>query len=92
MADTGPGIAAADRAKMFTAFPQLPPPRPVQERGAGLGLAIVRHIARLLGHELELDSAPGEGTRIRILMPFAEQIPGARNAAAIAAPDPAHAE
>lgn len=92
VADTGPGIAAADRAKMFTAFPQLPPPRPVQERGAGLGLAIVRHIARLLGHELELDSAPAEGTRIRILMPFAEQIPGARNAAATAAPDPAHAE
>lgn len=91
VADTGPGIAHADQAQIFKAFQQLPQPRPVQDQGAGLGLAIVRHIARLLHHELEFDSAPGQGTRIRILMPFAERPAATRAAPATADPDPAHA-
>ncbi len=91
VADTGPGIAQADQAEIFKAFQQLPQPRPVHGQGAGLGLAIVRHIARLLGHELEFDSAPGRGTRVRILMPVAERPAGTRAAPATAGPDPAHA-
>ena len=38
-------------------------------RGMGLGLAIVRRFASLLGHEIDLDSRPGRGSRFRVLAP-----------------------
>src|SRR6185312_11847662 len=40
-------------------------------RGMGLGLAIVRRFADLLGHEIALDSREGRGPRFRVLAPGA---------------------
>jgi signal transduction histidine kinase len=39
--------------------------------GFGLGLAIVRQSVRSLGGHIELDSAPGQGTRVRIVLEHA---------------------
>ena len=66
--DTGVGIAAADRARVFDEFVQLTAVsrHHVGGRGMGLGLAIVRRLAALLGHEIDMDSTPGRGTRFSI--------------------------
>ena len=69
--DTGVGIAPADRQRVFEEFFQVrsdATASPVH-RGMGLGLAIVRRFADLLGHEIALDSRPGLGSRFRVLVP-----------------------
>ena len=71
--DTGIGIAPADRERVFEEFFQVrsaganTPAR----RGMGLGLAIVRRFADLLGHDVALDSTPGAGSRFRVFVPRA---------------------
>ena len=71
--DTGVGIAAADRARVFDEFVQLGgvPRNHASGRGMGLGLAIVRGIAGLLGHAIDMESAPGRGSRFSITVPRA---------------------
>jgi CheY-like chemotaxis protein len=60
--DTGPGVAEADREKIFEAFGQADPVHDgVQLGGAGLGLAIVRTLAQTMGGEAGVGSAPGGG-------------------------------
>jgi len=92
VADTGRGIATEDHGRIFEAFQQGFHAREPGGRGVGLGLAIVRYIATLLDHPLELDSAPGKGTRVRLRLPLAPapaDVP--RADAATAAPVPGHA-
>ncbi|MEO8303357.1 MAG: hybrid sensor histidine kinase/response regulator [Betaproteobacteria bacterium] len=69
--DTGEGIADADRARVFDEFVQLKATsrHPAGERGMGLGLSIVRRLAQLLDHRIDLDSAPGRGSRFSIAVP-----------------------
>ena len=57
--DTGSGIARADLTRIFTAFEQAD--AGVRAGGTGLGLAISRNLARLMGGDLEVSSAPGQG-------------------------------
>lgn len=56
--DTGPGIPAGERARVFDRFYRLPGS---PETGSGLGLAIVRRIAELHGVRVALDSSEGGG-------------------------------
>lgn len=65
VADTGPGIALADQARIFDRF--YSGDRGARE-GFGLGLALVREVARALGGVVELDSAPGQGTTARVIL------------------------
>ena len=51
VSDRGPGVAAGDRERVFT--PVLPPPRRDRGSGAGLGLTLVRQIARRHGGEAQ---------------------------------------
>jgi Na+/proline symporter/C4-dicarboxylate-specific signal transduction histidine kinase/CheY-like chemotaxis protein len=67
--DTGPGIAAEDQARIFHEFERLEMAQQGAQDGLGLGLALVQRYARLLGVELHLQSAPGEGTCFSILLP-----------------------
>ena len=62
--DTGPGIPEPDREKVFEAFTQSRSGYDKKE-GTGLGLAITRQFVRQLGGEVQLDSAPGQGTVFR---------------------------
>jgi signal transduction histidine kinase len=69
--DTGPGIAAGNRERIFEEFQSLERGGP----GLGLGLAIAERIARLLGHRLELRSMPGRGSAFAIHVPRASPQP-----------------
>ncbi len=68
--DAGPGIAAGDRERIFEEFERLES-KGSAGGGVGLGLAIVRRIARLLGAAVELRSAPGRGTTFAVRVPLA---------------------
>lgn len=67
IADDGPGIPEAEHGRIFEEFERLDK----RSGGLGLGLTIVRHLARLLDIGLELDSAPGDGTRFTLRVPLA---------------------
>ena len=68
--DTGPGIAEQDQLRIFQEFERLPRQSGQSDEGLGLGLAIVQRYADLLGHSLQLSSAPGSGTRFSIMVNF----------------------
>src|SRR5690606_33326121 len=63
--DTGPGVPPAERSRIFEPF------YTASVDGTGLGLSVVRRIARELGWELEVDDAPGGGAEFRIRLPAA---------------------
>ncbi len=67
VADDGIGMDEATSAKAFEPFFTTKG----RERGSGLGLSIVDSVVRQCGGVVELDSAPGAGTRIRMLLPAA---------------------
>jgi anti-sigma regulatory factor (Ser/Thr protein kinase) len=67
VADSGPGIAADDAQRIFERFERAHP----KEEGTGLGLAISRRLARSMGGDVTLDSAPGEGARFTLTLPGA---------------------
>jgi len=60
--DTGIGIAPETLPKLFAAFEQADPSTTRQHGGTGLGLAVTRHLARLMGGEAGVESVPGEGS------------------------------
>ncbi|MGE5047901.1 MAG: two-component system sensor histidine kinase NtrB [Deltaproteobacteria bacterium] len=74
VSDTGPGVGAADRERIFEPFVTLKP------GGTGLGLYLSRQIVEAHGGRLEL--MPGEGgARFRIFLPAAGQEAGREGAA-----------
>ncbi|MBO7942937.1 ATP-binding protein, partial [Streptomyces sp. S9] len=60
--DSGPGIPENKRELIFEEFQRLDTGVEAPQRGAGLGLAIVRRVARLLGHRVAVRSWPGHGS------------------------------
>ena len=60
--DSGCGIAPEEQAGLFGAFEQADSSAARRHGGTGLGLALTRHIARLMGGEAGLSSWPGEGS------------------------------
>lgn len=71
VADTGIGIAARDRERVFDRFFRGSEARTVNPQGTGLGLAIVRSIMDLHGGSVTIDSSPGRGTAVTLLFPTA---------------------
>jgi len=67
VADQGRGIPAEVKEKVFDRFESHS--LGSNHRGVGLGLSIVRSIVELHGGRVELDSAPGRGTRVTALFP-----------------------
>jgi signal transduction histidine kinase/CheY-like chemotaxis protein len=67
--DSGPGIPAAQRERIFEEFYQIGNPGRDRTRGLGLGLAIVRRLAELLGHTIDVQSREGRGSVFRIRVP-----------------------
>jgi len=62
VADTGCGISEGAMAQLFQPFSQVDDSRSRRHEGAGLGLAISRRLAKLMGGDITAESAPGEGS------------------------------
>jgi signal transduction histidine kinase/ActR/RegA family two-component response regulator len=67
--DSGEGIARAEIERIFEEFYQVETHARDRARGLGLGLAIVRRLAQLLGHEVSVASRPGRGSVFRVRVP-----------------------
>jgi signal transduction histidine kinase len=66
IADQGKGISAEDQARIFEKFERVDPAEP---GGTGLGLYIARRLARSMGGDIAVDSAPGQGARFTFTLP-----------------------
>ncbi|MEN2508086.1 hybrid sensor histidine kinase/response regulator NahK/ErcS' [Stutzerimonas stutzeri] len=75
--DTGVGIPEDKLEEIFHEFKRGEGVRPQQDRGLGLGLAIVEKIARILGHRIQVSSVPGHGSKFAIEVPLAKRAPKA---------------
>lgn len=69
--DKGMGIAPERLAEMFEPFRQGQGGLTRVEGGAGLGLTVARHLARLMGGDVTVRSAPGHGSCFTLLLPAA---------------------
>lgn len=69
--DNGCGIPPALQEAVFQAYVQGDRQPPGDGSGAGLGLAIVRQLVRLMGGTVRLQSQPGQGTTFRVTLPLA---------------------
>ena len=68
--DTGIGIPAAAHQLVFDEFRQLDGSATRRYGGSGLGLALSRRLAHLLGGDISLESTPGEGSRFSLDIPL----------------------
>jgi len=69
VANTGPGIAPADRERVFERFYRADPSRSDGVDGVGLGLSLSREIIRAHGGELILESSDDGLTRFAVMLP-----------------------
>jgi len=66
VADQGKGLEPADHARIFEKFERVDESEP---GGSGLGLYIARKLARAMGGDITVDSAPGQGARFMLTLP-----------------------
>ena len=69
VADTGPGIPESLRERVFEEFFRVPATVTLAQ-GTGVGLAIARRLARLLGGDLRVSETPGGGATFSLLLPL----------------------
>jgi signal transduction histidine kinase len=67
--DTGPGIAAADQAKIFEEFQQADSSITRKKGGTGLGLSIAKRIIEMHGGRIWVESEPGKGSTFYFRLP-----------------------
>jgi signal transduction histidine kinase len=70
VADRGIGIARNEQSKIFEKFYRAGDPLVHNTKGSGLGLSLVRHIAHAHGGEVDVESAPGKGSRFTLTLPL----------------------
>lgn len=73
ISDTGLGIAPEEQARIFEPFYRTHPGRRFPQ-GLGLGLTIAQDLVQAHGGHLELDSAPGHGSRFSLWLPLQADI------------------
>lgn len=70
VSDTGPGITPEGLPFVFDRFYRTQEARQVERNGSGLGLAIVKSIAESHNGDVEVSSAPGQGSVFRVFLPL----------------------
>jgi signal transduction histidine kinase len=70
VADTGIGISTEDLTRIFQDFYRSDSARELVELGTGLGLPIVDQIVQIYQGTIEVDSAPGQGSRFTVNFPL----------------------
>ena len=80
--DTGVGIAAAERGKLFKPFTQIDSTTTRKFSGAGLGLAISQSLAQMMGGEITVESEEGKGSTFTFTVVAGEAPPGPADEAA----------
>ncbi len=85
--DSGPGIAADQRARIFDEFQRLEQPSPWGEKGLGLGLSICDRLAGILGHPLDLHSRVALGSCFAVTVPRNEAVAPRRQRVERSGPD-----
>ena len=70
--DTGIGIAPEAQARIFELFVQADGSTTRRYGGTGLGLALCQRLTQLLGGQISLQSAPGQGSRFCVCLPQAQ--------------------
>jgi signal transduction histidine kinase len=68
--DSGVGIPEADLAKLFNKFYQAKNTPLVNEKGSGLGLALVKHVAEAHGGKVSVKSQVGVGSTFSVVLPL----------------------
>lgn len=68
--DTGPGLDAQERAQLFQEFVQVGAAASQRAGGTGLGLVLCRRLVALMGGSIEVESAKGEGSTFRVVLPL----------------------
>jgi len=76
VSDHGPGLSAADAARVFERFYRVDSSRTRASGGAGLGLSIVGAVARAHNGEVTLEETPGGGATVVISLPLYRSEPG----------------
>ncbi|MEB6587625.1 PAS domain-containing protein [Pseudomonas asiatica] len=84
--DSGVGIAEERLEEIFQEFKRGDVQRPDQDRGLGLGLAIVEKISGILGHRIRVRSWPGKGSVFAVEVPLSATAPKAQACQAICEP------
>lgn len=69
VSDTGIGMAREDVARVMEPFAQVGSSMTRHYEGTGLGLPLVKKLLELHGGSIDMETAPGEGTRVRVRLP-----------------------
>ncbi|WP_434391041.1 ATP-binding protein [Melittangium boletus] len=67
--DTGTGIPAQELTRIFERFHRVRDARGRSDEGSGIGLSLVRELARVQGGDVTVESVPGEGSTFRVWLP-----------------------
>jgi CheY-like chemotaxis protein len=73
--DTGIGIAHGDMDRLFLPFKQLDSSLSRQYEGTGLGLGLVRQLAKLHGGSIAVESQVDQGSRFTLALPYRPPVP-----------------
>ncbi|MNC87476.1 Virulence sensor protein BvgS precursor [compost metagenome] len=69
VSDTGSGMSEESLGRIFEEYGQLGNPERDSNKGWGLGLAICRRLAGVMGGQIAVESTPGHGTTFSLYLP-----------------------